>query len=198
MTRRRLDSEDIALWRRVTENVQRLHPDRAPPDPQADWLPAEVKAPPPKPRPPPLPAFEIGTRGHPVIAHDLLPPVEQRIAAAPLQMDAKAFKRLKRGKLDPEARIDLHGMTLSEAHPELIRFILNAHSNGMRLVLVITGKGKPGLDYSHMPQRTGVLRQQVPHWLRQPPCGPVILQVTEAHLRHGGSGAYYIYLRRFR
>lgn len=89
-------------------------------------------------------------------------------------------------------------MTLAEAHPELIRFILNAQSNGLRLVLVITGKGKPGADTGHMPQRTGVLRHQVPHWLRQPPCNAAILQVTEAHLRHGGSGAYYIYLRRTR
>jgi DNA-nicking Smr family endonuclease len=113
-------------------------------------------------------------------------------------MDAKAFGKMTRGKLSPEARIDLHGMTLAEAHPELIRFILSAHSNGLRLVLVITGKGKPGDDHGPIPRRTGVLRQQVPHWLRQPPLGSAILQVTEAHLRHGGSGACYIYLRRSR
>ena len=57
-------------------------------------------------------------------------------------MDAKAFARMSRGKLSPEARIDLHGMTLAEAHPELIGFILNAQAQGLRLVLVITGKGK--------------------------------------------------------
>lgn len=125
-------------------------------------------------------------------------PRTQTASGPAVQMDAKAFGKMTRGKLTPEARIDLHGMTLAEAHPELIRFILNAHSNGLRLVLVITGKGKPGVDTGPIPRRSGVLRQQVPHWLRQPPLGPAILQVTEAHLRHGGSGAYYIYLRRYR
>lgn len=198
MTRRKLDSEDIALWRRVTENVQRLHPERPAPDPQADWLPAEVKTPLPKPRPPPLPAFEIGTRGHPVIAHDLLPPVEKRIATAPLQMDAKAFKRLKRGKLDPEARIDLHGMTLDWAHPVLVSFILSAQARGLRLVLVITGKGKDRDEGGPIPVRRGVLRHQVPSWLALPPCGQAVLQVVQAHIGHGGGGAYYVWLRKRR
>ena len=111
-------------------------------------------------------------------------------------MDAKVFGKMTRGKLAPEARIDLHGMTLAQAHPELIRFILNAHAAGMRLVLVITGKGKHKDDFGPIPQRMGALRHSVPQWLRLPPLGPVVLQVSEAHLRHGGSGAYYIYLRR--
>ena len=88
------------------------------------------------------------------------------------------------------------GMTVAEAHPELIRFILNGWSGGLRLVLVITGKGKPGPDFGPIPQRYGVLKHQVPQWLHMPPLGPCVLQVTEAHLKHGGSGAYYVYLRR--
>jgi DNA-nicking Smr family endonuclease len=106
-------------------------------------------------------------------------------------MDAKLHGKMVRGKLLPEARIDLHGMTLAEAHPELIRFVLNAQSAGMRLVLVITGKGKRGEDHGPIPQRMGALRHQVPHWLRLPPLGQAVLQ-----LKHGGSGAYYVYLRR--
>ena len=62
--------------------------------------------------------------------------------------------------------------------------------------LVITGKGKRGPDIGPIPHRMGVLRHQVPQWLRQPPLGPATLQVTEAHLKHGGSGAFYVYLRR--
>ncbi len=120
------------------------------------------------------------------------------MARAPLRMDAKAFTRMSRGKLSPEARIDLHGLTLAEAHPELIRFILNAQSQGLRLVLVITGKGKRFEDDGPIPQRVGVLKHNVPQWLRMPPLGPAILQVAEAHLKHGGSGAYYVYLRRTR
>ena len=105
---------------------------------------------------------------------------------------------MSKGKLAPDARIDLHGMTVSEAHPELIRFILNAYSDGLRLVLVITGKGKAGPDVGPIPQRYGVLKHQVPNWLRSAPLGGLILQVSEAHLKHGGAGALYVYLRRVR
>jgi DNA-nicking Smr family endonuclease len=111
-------------------------------------------------------------------------------------MDAKTHGKMTRGKLAPEARIDLHGLTLAEAHPELIHFILNAQAQGLRLVLVITGKGKRRDDGGPIPQRMGALRHQVPAWLHLPPLGPAVLQVTEAHQRHGGSGAYYVYLRR--
>ncbi|MGY9045595.1 MAG: Smr/MutS family protein, partial [Rhodobacterales bacterium] len=71
-------------------------------------------------------------------------------------------------------------------------------SRGARLVLVITGKGQREDPYAPMPHRRGVLKQQVPMWLRMAPVAQAILQVTEAHIRHGGAGAYYIYLRRTR
>ncbi len=112
-------------------------------------------------------------------------------------MDAKAFARMSRGKLAPEARIDLHGMTLAEARPELVRFILNAQADGLRLVLVITGQG-PARPRTTDRCRNGMgaLRHQVPVWLSQAPLGQAVLQVAEAHLKHGGSGAFYVYLRR--
>jgi DNA-nicking Smr family endonuclease len=113
-------------------------------------------------------------------------------------MDHKAHRKLTRGRLTPEARIDLHGMTLAEAHPELIRFILRAQDTGLRLVLVITGKGRLGADDGPIPMRHGLLRHQVPLWLHQAPLGAVVLQVAQAHLKHGGAGAYYVYLRRSR
>ena len=92
--------------------------------------------------------------------------------------------------------IELHGMRQQEAHGALLGFIARAHREGRSLVLVITGKGKHGQDIGPIPQRMGVLRHQVPQWLRLPPLGQAVLQVSEAHLRHGGSGAYYVYLRR--
>ena len=113
-------------------------------------------------------------------------------------MDANAFGKMKRGKLVPEGRIDLHGMTIAQAHPALTRFILDAHGDGKRLVLVITGKGKERDDYAPIPMRRGVLKQQVPHWLALSPLRQIVLQVAESHLKHGGAGAYYVYLRRHR
>jgi DNA-nicking Smr family endonuclease len=117
-------------------------------------------------------------------------------ATATLRMDAKTHGKMTRGKLAPEARIDLHGMTMAEAQPELIRFILNAQNAGLRLVLVITGKGKQRPDFGPIPQPMGILRHNVPLWLRQMPLAPAVLQVTESHLKHGGAGALYVYLRR--
>jgi DNA-nicking Smr family endonuclease len=113
-------------------------------------------------------------------------------------MDRKAFDRLRRGKLKPEARLDLHGMTLDQARPALTRFLMSSHAQGRRLVLVITGKGKSADDAGPIPARRGLLRHNVPAWLQQPPLAQIVLQVTQAHLRHGGSGALYVYLRRHR
>ncbi|WP_431358188.1 Smr/MutS family protein [Thalassococcus arenae] len=113
-------------------------------------------------------------------------------------MDAKAFGRLKRGKLVPEARIDLHGLTLDAAHSALIQFVLSAQSRGLRLVLVITGKGNREDPFDPVPQRRGALKRQAPLWLQQMPLAGAVLQVSEAHVRHGGSGAYYVYLRKRR
>jgi DNA-nicking Smr family endonuclease len=189
MSRRRpLHPDEEALWRAVARTATPMHAPifrRNLPD-----VAVEFPAAPPRPQTHSIAPFRMGEKPS--------TPKPQTAAPPSLQMDAKAFGKMTRGKLSPEARIDLHGMTLAEAHPELIRFILNAHTAALRLVLVITGKGKPGEDIGPIPRRTGVLRQQLPHWLRQPPLSTAILQVTEAHLRHGGSGAFYVYLRRTR
>jgi DNA-nicking Smr family endonuclease len=189
--RRTLHPDEEALWQTVARTARALRP--AP----AITLPETTPSVTAKPKPPePLPVFTLGEKSRTATAHRIAPSLSDGLAQAPLQMDAKAFGKMTRGKLAPEARIDLHGMTLAEAHPELIAFILNAHSAGLRLVLVITGKGKPKADHGPIPHRVGVLRHQVPQWLRLPPLGHVVLQVAEAHLRHGGTGAYYVYLRR--
>lgn len=199
--RRHLRPEEEDLWNAVARTATPLHRGRItlkPVDAPAHPMPAADPFDPPplalsKPR---FEPFRVGEKTRSTPAHDIAPSLREQIATAPLAMDAKVFGKMTRGKLAPEARIDLHGMTLAEAHPELIRFILNAQSDGLRLVLVITGKGKRGEDFGPIPQRMGALRHQVPQWLRLPPLGQAVLQVAEAHLRHGGSGAYYVYLRR--
>jgi DNA-nicking Smr family endonuclease len=190
MSRRRtLRPEEEALWQTVAKSASPMHKSRH--APVLNLPPALVPHPQPS-EPMPLLRFRVGEK---LRGPDLMP---RPAPTAAIQMDRKAFDRLTRGKLAPEGRLDLHGMTVAEAHPELIRFILNASAEGLRLVLVITGKGKPGPDFGPIPQRYGVLKHQVPQWLRLPPLGPAILQVTEAHLKHGGAGALYVYLRRGR
>ena len=199
--RRTLRPEEEELWRSVVSTARPLHehpmfhPAPAPSD-TAHPTPAQPVPAPLAHAKPRVPAFTLGEKVRSPERHSLAPSIAKALDQAPLQMDAKTHGKMTRGKLAPEARIDLHGLTLAEAHPELIRFVLNAHSAGLRLVLVITGKGKRRDDHGPIPQRMGALRHQLPHWLRQQPLGPVVLQVTEAHLKHGGSGAYYVYLRR--
>jgi DNA-nicking Smr family endonuclease len=114
---------------------------------------------------------------------------------APL-MDRRRFEKLRRGRLEPEARLDLHGMTLERAHAALTAFVAAAHADGLRLVLIITGKGRDGAADALAPHRRGALRHSVPHWLAAPPLVGRVLQVAPAHPRHGGGGALYVYLRR--
>ncbi len=193
MTRRKLTEEEIELWRKVSETTARLHPER----PNTD-LPKPKHRPHKTPKEH-QPSFSVG-QSSPIqkLPHDLQPGLSERLNAAALRMDKKSFARMKRGKLAPERRIDLHGMTMERAHPALLRFVLRAHSRGLRLVLVITGKGKTKEDDGPIPVRRGVLKHNVPQWLSMPPLSAVVLQVTQAHISHGGGGAYYVYLKRQR
>ncbi|MDP3861287.1 MAG: Smr/MutS family protein [Phaeovulum sp.] len=197
---RKLSPEERELWAQVAASAVALHA----PHPAAGEA-SQPKASATRAHQPPrlpradLAEFRIGqavTRAG--FGHDPAPGIAERLAQAPLSMDMKAHRKMSRGRLSPEARIDLHGMTLAGAHPELIRFILRAQDSGLRLVLVITGKGRLGADDGPIPMRHGILRHQVPHWLHQVPLSASVLQVAQAHLRHGGTGAYYVYLRRAR
>lgn len=190
---RGLTSQEQELWNKVREKTAPLHPDR--PQAVAQQL-LRPESPTPKSD---VPLFQIGERRtETAIPQNHATDISDCIARQPVRMDRKSFGRLKRGKLSPDARIDLHGMTLAQAHPALTGFILDSHTQQRRLVLVITGKGKTRDDGGPIPVRCGVLRHQVPHWLHSPPLSGLILQISKAHLKHGGGGAYYVCLRRLR
>lgn len=194
MTRRkprRLRPDEKELWDKVRQSAVPLHPDKKAilQDAVERMQPAQLRE--------SLPEFSIGDRAQRALPqHDLVPALPERLAGTPVQMDRKRFGKMQRGKLTPERRIDLHGMTVARAHAALQRFILETHAEGLRLVLVITGKGRVSDDVGPIPVRHGVLKHQVPHWLHSAPLKSLVLQVSEAHLKHGGSGAYYVYLRR--
>lgn len=194
MTRRKLSQDELELWQRVAEKTKRIHRDR-----MVAPVPVKPKPSPEKRNRPHIEPFTLGqsAKDH-VAGHALLGPVEDRVNGAPLRMDRKTFTRMKRGKHKPEAKLDLHGMTVDRAHPALTRFILSAQSSGKRLVLVVTGKGKHRDDGDPIPKPVGILRHQVPQWLALPPLAQAVLQVTSAHIAHGGGGAYYVYLRKSR
>jgi len=195
MTRRRLRPDEVELWRQIAATTDRLHPEL----PRAEEPIARPKPKPHKTPKPRLADFMVGQAARLAPPeHDLKPALADQLRGAPVAMDNKAFTRMKRGKLVPEGRIDLHGMTMDRAHPALTAFILRAQAGGKRLVLVITGKGRDRDAGGPIPIPRGILKHQVPQWLSMPPLAQAVLQITEAHVSHGGAGAYYVYLRRHR
>ena len=119
-------------------------------------------------------------------------------------LDGGTLRRLKDGKVDPEARLDLHGQTQVQAHARLVSFIHRAREHGLRCVLIITGKGTSSSRrdehhpvWMHDASR-GVLRALVPRWLGEGELKKHVSGHAEAHVRHGGSGAIYVYLRQNR
>jgi len=186
---RRLSSEEQELWDKVRQSTVPLHQRNR----TAIFDAIQEISKPKVPEIPQIPRFRIGQS-----AGAAPTGLAKPYAPAPLQMDGKGFSKLKRGKLRPEAKLDLHGMTLDQAHPALIGFVLRSQAQGKRLVLVITGKGKGRAHDGPGPVRKGVLKHYVPNWLSNAPLKSVVLQTNEAHIRHGGTGAIYIYLRRQR
>jgi DNA-nicking Smr family endonuclease len=116
-------------------------------------------------------------------------------------LDGRTAERLRRGLLEPRARLDLHGYTKDAAHRALLVFLKDAQTRGHRLVLVVTGRGVRkddeaafSLDDPRGPR--GVLKTAVPRWLNEPEFANIITGTSAAHRRHGGDGALYIYLRK--
>jgi DNA-nicking Smr family endonuclease len=121
-------------------------------------------------------------------ASDTLRPAEQpnprKKPVPPLtNLDRRLRQRLARGRAGLDARIDLHGLTQADAHDALMRFLHVARGEGARIVLVITGKGTRGSDSDR-----GVLRRQVPLWLKSPKLRETVLGFEPAGPVHGGEG----------
>lgn len=184
----RLDAdEDTALWRRVAGTVRPLKgraPDR-PPDVREPVRPepdeAEEKAPKgahAAPRPPSV---------------RRTPPLPQLVPGGSPGLDKRTALRLRRGQIPIEGRIDLHGMTRAAAHARLTAFLADQAAAGRRCVLVITGRGA-----ARLAKGGGVIRAQLPHWLNGPDLRPLVLAFASAQPKDGGTGAFYVYLRRRR
>ncbi|HWE07506.1 MAG TPA: Smr/MutS family protein [Rhizomicrobium sp.] len=117
-------------------------------------------------------------------------------------IDGRTADRLKRGLLEPQARLDLHGLDERSAHRALMTFLRGAKARKIRLVLIVTGKGDARVpngrpfDLGLDKRVRGVLREMTPRWLREPGLAELIADTRTAHRRHGGEGALYVYLRK--
>ena len=181
---RRLSDEDQALWQVVTRSIVPLKRRRMRRD-QPEGARSSAKS---------HSKSHSKSQGKPQLPSSLR--VHAATAAKPpplMPIDRRLKQRLARGQVEIDARLDLHGRTLSEAHAALLRFLHRVHGEGAKTVLVITGKGAADADRGR-----GVLRRQVPLWLALPELRSHVLGVEEAHAAHGGAGAFYVRLRRGR
>lgn len=128
-----------------------------------------------------------------ITAGVILPPPTQApsrrraVVAAPSDIEPNRKRRIERAREDIGARLDLHGLDQDRARAVLHAFVLRAHQDGLRAVLIITGKGTLG---------DGVLRRRTPQWLAEGPVRAVVAGISEASRTHGGAGALYVALKR--
>lgn len=116
--------------------------------------------------------------------------------------DRRKARQIASGRIEVDARIDLHGLYQRDARGSLRAFLFAAHAKGHKTVLVITGKGggaeepADGLGALMGERQRGVIKRNVPHWLEEPDLRAMVLSYTQAGPRHGGSGALYVRLRK--
>jgi len=174
--RRGLSAQEQKLWSDVTRLVAPLRRPPLPADPAPSTALGKTK---------PKPSRAAARAGAPAA----------RPTASLEAFDRRLKQRLARGTEAIEARVDLHGKTQSEAYAALFSFLRKAQSDGARFVLVITGKGGNAREDG---SERGVLKRQVPQWLRLPEFRRYVLGFEDAHHRHGGAGALYLRIRRQR
>ncbi len=206
MSRKRpLTPEEETLWRSITKDIEPL--EESLPDPVRDdsephhVSKAELKR-------------STSTRAWSGTMKPSPPSSGSTIKVTPTQqplssLDRKTAQKVRRGRIEVDATVDLHGKTQDKAHRRLTNFVSTAWDRGYKVILVITGKGYTAEDTSAIWARDraedpftgrggGVLRTQVPLWLEEPPLRHMVHSIQTAHQTHGGSGAYYVFLRRRR
>lgn len=164
-----LSRAEHELWTAVTADVR---PYRARPmtlDPAPAAAPID---------PPPPPSAPVRDR-----------PAPPRPVAPLADLDHRTRTKLRRGRLDVDAKLDLHGMRQAEAQSALYAFLHHARAGGAKIAIVVTGKGSGR-------EEGGVLRRLVPMWLQGPHMRDVVVGFGEAARHHGGEGALYVRIRR--
>lgn len=101
-------------------------------------------------------------------------------------IDRRNWERFVKGKMPFDGRLDLHGMRQDEAHSAVKDFITHHYALKSRVLIIITGKGR------------GILRNNLKRWLEIDGLGHKILKIVPAQQKDGGSGAFYLLLKRKR
>lgn len=186
MAKRRISDEEQALLAEAMRAVT----------PIAKRKPKTASAAPAEPRVRRKPSAAVAPERPPT-------PSARPVAAAPPKapanfaaVDRSTERKLKRGRIEIEATLDLHGLTQNLAHRRLNAFLARAALEGRRKVLVITGKGRAREEGLMPSEPRGVLREAVPRWIAEPPLCDLVWGLKTAGARHGGAGALYVLLKK--
>jgi DNA-nicking Smr family endonuclease len=167
--KRDLTGDEKKLWRRVAASVKPRRP-----------LPAEDAE---EPLPPKKSVVRVAAPAAPV------KPAPKPVKSAPPPQNRGNEKRVRRGKLEIGATLDLHGHTQESAEAAVSRFVHRAQSRGETTVIIVTGVGRGG---------EGVLKRRLPEWLAGRDLRGVVSGYAPAHRSHGGAGAFYVFIKRLR
>jgi DNA-nicking Smr family endonuclease len=169
-----LSEADLDVWARYVQHVRPLAGKPVPEPPK----PMPVAA-----SPPLLAEISVAVVKSPVRLSSEVP-----IDMPPAGLDRSTWLRLKSGRIAPDRKLDLHGMTAARGHHAVISVLSDAARSGQRCVEIVTGRGAG--------ETGGVLRRELPFWLNLPSLRPLVLAVCHPH--SGNQGAVRVLLRRAR
>ena len=173
--------DDRSLWSRFTQGIRPL---------KGREMPIEAT--------PPLQKTSKKLKTS-IAAPLAVPKAETIQEVAQNTLDWRTLDKLKKGKMPIEAVLDLHGLNQEQAYNAFHGFVTRSSVAQMRCILVITGKGKRDDEsFYSIGERSqrGILRERVQDWVRQAPLSAHVLRCEPAHRTHGGTGAFYLYLKR--
>lgn len=134
-------------------------------------------------------AARESTGGLPAPPEFIQPDASKPLLAYVAGVDRATFRRLRDGRSEPEARVDLHGLASRDARAQLQQAVSAARESNRRLVLVVHGRGQHSLAGP-------VLKAALPGWLREAPLAHEVLAFAPAGAEHGGAGATLLLLRK--
>ena len=187
--KRPLRPEEARLWALVAATVRPAHGRGGQPAPMEEMHPTPpapeppTAGEPPASKPPPRFSGRPKPKGPAPRAHAPVTPEP----SPPNRIEPNRQRRLVRERDPLDRRLDLHGLDQDAARVVLFGFLHRAQADGVRAVLVITGKGMQG---------DGVLRRRTPEWLAEPALRGLVAGVSPADRRHGGEGALYVAIKR--
>lgn len=117
---------------------------------------------------------------------------DEYIEGCVIGLDPRLVRKLRQGDFSRQASLDLHGMTVNDAQPEVERFALEAVRNGLRCLLIVHGRGR------NSPGQIPILKDRVKLWLTRGRLARYVLAFASARPHDGGAGALYVLLRRER